>query len=54
MLTRTLTLVLEQAPMGHPGGGCVSGENSKAKVSDTLIVAFREISDLVLKLHSRT
>ena len=21
MLTRTLTLVLEQAPMGHPGGG---------------------------------
>ena len=52
MLTRTLTLVLEQAPMGHPGG--VSGGNSKAKVSDTLIVAFREISDLVLKLHSRT
>ena len=56
MLTRTLTLVLEQAPMGHPGGGGggVSGGNSKAKVSDTLIVAFREISDLVLKLHSRT
>ena len=40
--------------MGHPGGGGVSGGNSKAKVSDTLIVAFREISDLVLKLHSRT
>ena len=52
MLTRTLTLVLEQAPMGGWGG--VSGGNSKAKVSDTLIVAFREISDLVLKLHSRT
>ena len=27
MLTRTLTLVLEQAPMGHPGGG-VSAEGT--------------------------
>ena len=28
MLTRTLTLVLEQAPMGHPGGGGVSAERT--------------------------
>ena len=41
MLTRTLTLVLE-THLGHPGGGgAVSGGNSKAKVSDTLIVTFR-------------
>ena len=42
MLTRTLTLVLE-TPLGHPGGG-VSGGNSKAQVSDTLIGTFRDKS----------
>ena len=45
MLTRTLTVVLE-TPLGHPGGGGggVSGGNSKAQVSDTLIVTFRDKS----------